>query len=167
MDKLFRKMLTPNYYKLCDGKFDKNQFNKLLVYREEINRHLVNLEKQEIGVFQVIDDGPKKKKKRVYTKEEVKEFGATYYETNKERLLKQAKERHKRNRELKAKQKEIKEISNEPLEQEKEKEKVKEKEPLSNIQELQMTMIEMQKSFAIIADQFVKLAKSMEQIKTI
>ena len=163
MDKLFRKMLTPNYYKLCDGKFDKNQFNKLLVYREEINRHLVNLEKQEIGVFQVIDEEPKKKKKRVYTKEEVKEFGATYYETNKERLLKQAKERHKRNRELKAKQKEIKEISNEPLEQEKEKEKVKE----ISIQDLQLTMIEMQKSFAIIADQFVKLAKSMEQIKTI
>ena len=158
MDKLFRKMLTPNYYKLCDGKFDKNKFNQLLVYREEINKHLVNLEKQEIGVFQVIEEGPKKKKKRVYTKEEVKEFGATYYETHKERLLQQAKERHKRNRELKKKEKEI--LEQKPLEENKEKEKVKE----INIQDLQLTMIEMQKSFAIIAEQFVKLTKSIKTI---
>ncbi len=147
MDKLFRKIVTPNYYKICDGNFDKNEFNQLLVYREEINKHLINLEKQEIGVFQVLEEGLKKKKKRVYTKEEVKEFGATYYETHKEKLLKQAKERHQRIKELKEKEKETKE--KEPCKKE------------IDIQELQMALIEMQKSFAIIAEQFMKLTKSM------
>ncbi len=144
MDKLFRKIVTPNYYKICDGKFDKNEFNQLLVYREEINKHLINLEKQEIGVFQVLEEGPKKKKKRVYTKEEVKDFGATYYETHKEKLLKQAKERHQRNKELKAKEKEIA--------------KEQEKEPIQN-----EDMEEMRKTFIIIAEQFNKLAKLLER----
>lgn len=100
MDKLFRKIVTPNYYKSCDGKFDKSQFNKLLEYREEINKHLINVEKQKVGVFQVIEE-KKTKKKRVYTTEEVKEFGSTYYETHKVKILKQAKERNLKKKEEK------------------------------------------------------------------
>jgi hypothetical protein len=150
MDKLFRKIVTPNYYKSCNGKFDKNEFNQLLVYREEINKHLINLEKQEIGVFQVIEEEPKKKKKRVYTKEEVKQFGATYYETHKEKLLKQAKERHQRNKELKAK----------------EKEKAKEEE--IHIQEIakeeKLHIQEIKKSLTIISEQLTILCKFMESI---